>query len=113
MTIQYKNQGFALANATSTIVLTVPTTAVAIVKSISIANTSTGNVLAQCWLNDSSASTSYEFYRQDITAATTVQASYPVLNLEAGDSISVAEEAGNALNGVISYALIDRSQENG
>jgi len=113
MTIQYRNQGFALANANSTVVLTVPTTAVAIVKSISIANTSTGNVLAQCFLNDSSASTSYEFYRSDITATSTVQASYPVLNLEAGDSISVKEEAGNALNGVISYALIDRSQENG
>ena len=49
MTIQYKNQGFALVNANSTVVLTVPTTAVAIVKSISIANTSTGNVLTQCW----------------------------------------------------------------
>ena len=36
-----------------------------------------------------------------------------VLNLEAGDSITAEASVSNVVTGVINYALIDRSQENG
>jgi hypothetical protein len=37
-----------------------------------------------------------------------------VLNLEAGDKINIqSSQGGSVIQGVISYALIDRSQENG
>ena len=35
------------------------------------------------------------------------------LNLEAGDVIKMQADTSNAITGVVSYALIDRSQENG
>ena len=44
MTIQYKNQGFNLSTTNLTTVLNIAVTAVAIVKSISVANTSSGAV---------------------------------------------------------------------
>jgi hypothetical protein len=35
------------------------------------------------------------------------------LNLEAGDVIKMQADTSNTITGVVSYALIDRSQENG
>jgi len=35
------------------------------------------------------------------------------LNLEAGDVIKMQADTANEITGVVSYALIDRSQENG
>jgi hypothetical protein len=48
-----------------------------------------------------------------LTADATEQCAGQVLNLEAGDSIKAQAETANMIKGVISYALIDRSQENG
>jgi hypothetical protein len=46
-------------------------------------------------------------------ADSTEQAAGQVLNLEAGDSIKAQAEVSGVVKGVISYLLIDRSQENG
>jgi hypothetical protein len=35
------------------------------------------------------------------------------LNMEASDILKVQADTSNAITGVVSYALIDRSQENG
>jgi hypothetical protein len=35
------------------------------------------------------------------------------LNMEADDILKVQADTSNAITGVVSYALIDRSQENG
>jgi hypothetical protein len=35
------------------------------------------------------------------------------LNMEASDILKIQADASNAITGVVSYALIDRSQENG
>jgi hypothetical protein len=48
-----------------------------------------------------------------MTADSTDQAAGQVLNLEAGDSILAQAEVSGVAKGVISYLLIDRSQENG
>tara|TARA_R100000388_G_C7239950_1_gene160565 strand:+ start:1435 stop:1776 length:342 start_codon:yes stop_codon:yes gene_type:complete len=113
MTIQYKNQGFNLTTSNLTTVLTIATSAVAIVKSISLSNISTNNVLTQCKLRDRSASADFEFFRNNNNSSSTMQATVEPLNLEAGDGIKVQAESANVIQGVISYALLDRSQENG
>lgn len=113
MTIQYKNQGFILDTTNLTTVLTINTSAVAIVKSISVTNEHSSNNLTEMYLHDVSASTDYEFFHKDLVADTTEQAAGQVLNLEAGDSIKAQAETAATVKGVISYALIDRSQENG
>lgn len=113
MTIQYKNAGFNLTTTNLTTVLNIAVTAVAIVKSISVANTSSGAVDATLKLRDRSATTDFTFFTQSLGAKTTQQVAGQVLNLEAGDSLKAQAASASTLQGVISYALLDRSQENG
>lgn len=108
----YKNQGFVL-NTTSTTVLTINASSVAIVKSISVTNDHNSSNLVEFDLYDASATTNYKFYNVSMSPNTTDQAAGQILNLEAGDSILAQAEVTGVAKGVISYLLIDRSQENG
>ena len=113
MTIQYKNASKILSDTAMTTVLTITTSAIAIIKSVYISNNSTGAVLANCDLRDSSATTDIEFFRKDVPATSTVNATEQGLNLEAGDAIKAQAETANKLEVVVSYALINRENENG
>jgi|TARA_B100000035_G_C20672010_1_gene410004 hypothetical protein len=116
MTIQYKNQGFKQTDTSKTTVFTCPTNATVIVKSIYCANNDASSaILVNMNLVDSSdSSTEYEFFRDDVAAKEQVNASPQGLNLEAGDAITVTAATGSSkIQGLINYALIDRSQENG
>ena len=114
MTIQYKNAIKSLADTNLNTVLTISTTSVAIVKSVYFTNSSTGTILCNASMRDSSASSDIEFFRDDVAAKSQVNASPQGLNLEAGDAITVQAATGSSkIQGLISYALIDRSQQNG
>ena len=116
MTIRYKNQGFKQASTGKTTALTCPADATIIVKSIYCANNDASSaILVNMNLVDSSdSSTEYEFFRDDVAAKSQVNATPQGLNLEAGDAITVTAATGsNKIQGAISYAQIDRSQENG
>ena len=116
MTIRYKNQGFKQTDTSKTTVFTCPSDATVIVKSIYCANNDASSaILVNMNLVDSSdSSTEYEFFRDDVAAKEQVNASPQGLNLEAGDAITVTAATGSSkIQGLINYALIDRSQENG
>ena len=116
MTIQYKNQGYKQASTGKTTVFTCPTDATVIVKSMYVANNDASSaIIVNMNLVDSSdSSAEYEFFRDDLAAKTQVNATPQGLNLEAGDAVTVTAASGsNKIQGAISYALIDRSQENG
>jgi hypothetical protein len=113
MTIQYKNQGFNLTTTNLTTVLTINTSSVAIVKSMPITNEHNNNVETHAYIHDASAGTDYEFFHSELASDSTTKGVDGALNLEAGDSIKIQVDLANTVNGVISYALIDRSQENG
>mgnify|MGYP003110485269 FL=1 len=116
MTIRYKNQGFTQADTNLNVVLTCPADATLIVKSIYCANNDASSAIdVNASLVDSSNSnTEHEFFRDNIAAKTQVNASPQGINLEAGDKIKIQAATGSGkIQGVISYALIDRSQENG
>ena len=116
MTIQYKNQGFKQADVNKATVLTCPTDGVIIVKSIYCANNdASSSIVVNMNLVDSSdSSAEYEFFRDDLAAKSQVNALPQGLNLEAGDAITVQAATGsNTIQGAISYALIDRRNENG
>ena len=116
MTIRYKNQGFVQTNTNKATVLTCPTDATLIVKSIYCSNNDASSaILVNINLVDASDSnTEYEFFRDDVAAKSQVNASPQGINLEAGDAVTVQAATGsNKIQGVISYAQIDRSQENG
>ena len=116
MTIQYKNQGFKQADVNKATVLTCPSDGAIIVKSIYCANNdASSGILVQKNLVDSSdSSAEYEFFRDEVAAKSQVNASPQGLNLEAGDAITVQAATGsNKIQGAISYALINRENENG
>jgi hypothetical protein len=116
MTIRYKNQGFKQASTGKTTVLTCPTSATIIVKSMYVANNDASSaILVNMNLVDSSdSSVEYEFFRDDVPAKSQVNATPDGLNLEAGDAITVTAASGsNKIQGAITYAQLDRSQENG
>jgi len=116
MTIQYKNQGYKQTDTSKTTVFTCPTNATVIVKSIYCANNDASSAILvnMNFVDSSDSSTEYEFFRDDVAAKSQVNAAPEGLNLEAGDAITVQSATGSSkIQGLISYALIDRSQENG
>mgnify|MGYP005990632621 FL=1 len=95
---------------------TCPTDATVIVKSVYCSNSdaSSGILVNMNFVDSSDSNTEYEFFRDEIAAKSQVNATPQGLNLEAGDAITVTSATGsNTIQGVISYAQIDRSQENG
>ena len=115
MTIQYKNQGFKQSDTAKATELTCPTTAAIIVKSVYCANNdASSSILINMNFVDSSDSNEYEFFRDDVAAKSQVNASPQGLNLEGGDAITVQADTGsNKIQGLISYALINRENEHG
>ena len=115
MSIFYKNQGFKQVDTSKTTALTCPTDGTIIVKSIyCVNNDASSGILVNMNLVDSSdSSTEYEFLEMS-GAKTQVNATPEGLNLEAGDAITVQAATGSSkIQGVISYALINRENENG
>ena len=115
MTIQYKNQGFKQADTNKATVLTCPTTGAIIVKSVYCANNdaSSSILVNMNFVDSSDSNTEYEFFRDAVTASSQVNASPQGLNLEAGDAIKVQAQTADKIKGVVSYALINRENENG
>ena len=116
MSINYQNQGFKQTGTSKTTVLTCPTDGTIIVKSIYCANNdaSSSIVVNMNFVDSSDSSTEYEFFRDDVPSKSQVNASPQGLNLEAGDAITVQAATGsNKIQGLISYALINRENENG
>ena len=116
MSIFYKNQGFKQVDTSKATVLTCPTDGSIIVKSIYCANNdaSSSIVVNMNFVDSSDSNTEYEFFRDDVPAKSQVNATPQGLNLEAGDAITVQAATGSGkIQGLISYALIDRRNENG
>ena len=113
MTIQYKNQGVNLTDTATTSVLTCPTDATILIKQIQINNGSTGGVNFTVQVTDTSAGATFRIFNQSLTGAATVDIISQTLNLEAGDILKMTAGTADEIQGIISYAQIDRSQENG
>jgi len=113
MTIQYKNQGYDLTTSNLTTVLVIDNQSRAIIKEISVANDSNSAKKVDYFFYDVSTSTSYKFYHTDVPANSHDNAVHNALVLEEGDYLQFQADTANAISGQISYALINRSQENG
>jgi|TARA_B100000900_G_C20520760_1_gene692056 hypothetical protein len=113
MTIQYKNQGFTLASTDETSVLTAPSDARLLIKQIQAVNIHSSAVTLTTKLTDTSASATHTIGNQDIATVSTTDIITNTLVLEEGDILKMTAETAAKISGVISYAQIDRSQENG
>ena len=111
MTIQYKSAVFNLTTTNLTTVLTVATSAIAIVKTVQAVHDTASAVDSDLFLKKSGGSNviiGHESLNKE-----TVNMLKNTLNLEAGDVIKMQAGTANEITGAVSYALIDRSQQNG
>jgi hypothetical protein len=112
MTIQYKNETFNLTTTNITTVLTISTSAVAIVKTVQAVHDTASSVDTDLFIRKNGAGADVQISHESINKET-VDMLKNTLNLEAGDAIKMQASTADEITGIISYALIDRSQQNG
>ena len=112
MTIQYKNETFNLTTTNITTVLTVNTSSVAIVKTVQAVHDTASAVDTDLFIRKNGAGADVQISHDSLNKET-VNMLTNTLNLEAGDAIKMQADTANEITGVVSYALIDRSQQNG
>jgi hypothetical protein len=113
MTIRYKNEGINLTTTGTTSVFTAPSDATILIKQIQINNGSTGAVSLSVQVTDTSATATFRIFNEQIAATTTIDIINHTLVLEAGDVLKMTAGTADEIQGIVSYALLDRSQENG
>ena len=111
MTIQYKSESFDLTTTNLTTVLTISTSAVAIVKTVQASHQDVSNVDVDLFLKKSGGS-DVEVGNAQLNKSTTNMITN-TLNLEAGDVIKMQAGTADEITGFVSYALINRENENG
>ena len=111
MTIQYKSDTFDLTTTNLTTVLTCPSNATILVKNLQAVHDAASNVDTYALLTKSGGSAVKIGYKElNKTQANMVE---ETLAMEASDVLSMQAGTANEITGVVSYAQIDRSQENG
>ena len=111
MTIRYKSTTFDLTNTNVTDVLSCPSDATIIIKSVQASHKAASNVDVDLYLQKSGGSNVEISHAQlNKNFGNMITSS---LNMEANDILKIEAGSANTITGVISYALIDRSQENG
>ena len=111
MTIRYKSTSFDLNTTALTTVLNISTSATAIVKTVQAVHDTASNINTDLYIKKAGGTDTIIGH----VALNKAMADMIVntLNLEAGDTIKMQADTSNAISGVVSYALLDRSQENG
>jgi len=111
MTIRYKSDTFDLTTTNITTVLTCPANATILVKSLQASHQSASNVDVDAYLQKSGGS-NVEISHAQLNKSFTNMVS-ETLAMEASDVLKIQADTANEITGVVSYAQIDRSQENG
>jgi len=111
MTIRYKSDTYDLTTTNITTVLTCPSDATIIVKTFQASHQDASNVDVDAFLQKSGGSdVEISHARLNKSFENMVSDS---LALEANDVLKIQADTADEITGVVSYALIDRSQENG
>ena len=111
MTIRYKSDTFDLTTTNITTILTCPADATLLVKSLQASHQTASNVDVDAYLQKSGGS-NVEISHAQLNKSFTNMVS-DTLNMEASDVLKIQADTADTITGVVSYALIDRSQENG
>ena len=91
--------------------LTISTSAIAIVKTVQAVHDTASDVNTDIFVKEVSGS-DVQIGHETLNK-NTVNMLTNTLNLEAGDVIKMQAGTANEISGIVSYALIDRSQQNG
>ena len=111
MTIRYKSETFDLTTTNITTVLTCPADGTIIIKNVQAVHDTASAIDTDLFITKSGASrVQIGHVALNKSTENLIKQS---LNLEASDIIEMQAGTANEISGAISYALIDRSQENG
>ena len=113
MTIQYKSAPFDLATTNVTTILTVPSDATIITKAVQAVHDTASNVDTDLILTKSGDTTTNYIIGHALLNASMTNLVLNTLNLEAGDILKMQASTASEITGVVTYALLDRSQQNG
>ena len=111
MTIRYKSDTFDLTTTNVTTILTCPSDATILVKSLQASHQTASNVDVDAYLQKSGGS-NVEISHAQLNKSFTNMVS-ETLAMEASDVLKLQADTADTITGVVSYAQIDRSQENG
>ena len=111
MTIRYKSDTFDLTTTNITTVLTCTADATLLVKSLQASHQTASNVDVDAYLKKSGGS-DVEISHIQLNKNFSNMVS-ETLAMEASDELKIKADTADEITGVVSYALIDRSQENG
>tara|TARA_R100000908_G_scaffold60143_1_gene37286 strand:+ start:90 stop:425 length:336 start_codon:yes stop_codon:yes gene_type:complete len=111
MTIRYKSDTYDLTTSNITTILTCPADGTILVKSLQTSHQSASNVDVDVYLQKSGGS-NVEISHAQLNKSFTNMVS-ETLAMEASDVLKIQADTANEITGVVSYAQIDRSQENG
>ena len=112
MTIRYKSDTFDLDTTNVTTILTCPADATIIVKNIEAVHNTASNVDTDLLIRKSGAGADVQVAHKQMNKET-FNFALETINLEANDLLKMQAGTANEITGLVSYALIDRSQENG
>jgi hypothetical protein len=112
MTIRYKSDTFNLTTTNKTTILTCPADATIIVKNIEAVHNTASNVDTDLLITKSGAGADVQVAHKQMNKET-FNFALETINLEANDVLKMQADTANEITGLVSYALIDRSQENG
>ena len=112
MTIRYKSDTFNLDTTNVTSILTCPSDATIIVKNIEAVHNTASNVDTDLFIRKSGAGSDIQVGHKQLNKET-FNFALETINLEASDILKMQADTANEISGLVSYALIDRSQENG
>ena len=112
MTIRYKSATFDLTTTDVTPILTCPSDATIIVKNIEAVHDTASNVDTDLFIRKSGAGADVQLAHKQMNKET-FNFALESINLEADDVLKMQADTANEISGLVSYALIDRSQENG
>ena len=112
MTIRYKSETFDLTTTNVTTILTCPADATILVKNIETVHNTASNVDTDLLIRKSGAGADVQVAHKQLNKET-FNFALETINLEASDVLKMQADTANEITGLVSYALIDRSQENG
>jgi hypothetical protein len=112
MTIRYKSDTFDLDTTNVTTILTCPADATIIIKNIEAVHNTASNVDTDLFIRKSGAGADVQVAHKQLNKET-FNFALETINLEASDILKMQADTANEVSGLVSYAQIDRSQENG
>jgi len=109
MANRFKNANFDLTTTDVTDIYTVPAESRAIVQNIHVANVGSSNTEIKAFIDDDSASRSYQFAEHTVNSGNSRSMSDGPVILEENDKLQLSAASGNVFEGTVSILEFDRS----